>query len=134
MTAIAASVWKTNMKEHAMVFGPKGAAGATIKVIKVVPGTGNYSAGGVTLDLSTAGSLGADGFKRRVYWCVPMNPTAVDASTGFLQVGYVPGTAKTDGPGGFSPADGVYVMSTGATEMTASDQSAHVLYFVACGT
>ena len=133
MTAIAAAVWKTNMKMQAMTMGPAGAAGATIKVIKVVPGTANYSAGGVTLDLSTAGSLGADGFKRRLYWCVPMNPTARDASTGYLQVGYVPGTAKTDAPGGFSAADGKYVMSTGATEMTASDQSAHTLYFVACG-
>ena len=133
MTAIAASVWKVNMKEHKMVFGPAGASGATVKVIKVIPATTNYSAGGVTLDLSTAGPLGSDGFKRRIYWCVPMNPTAIDASTGFLQHGYVPGTAKTDAPGGFSPTDGVYVLSAGATECTASDQSAHPLYFVVCG-
>lgn len=133
MTAIAASVWKTNQKMHAMTFGPAGAAGATIKVIKVVPATTNYSAGGVTLNLGTSGPLGADGFKRRIYWCVPMNPTARDASTGFLQVGYEPGTAKTDAPGGFSPTDGTYVLSSGATECTASDQSAHTLYFVVCG-
>ena len=133
MTAIAASVWKVNMKQHAMVYGPKGASGARTMVVKVVPATSNYSAGGVTLDLSTAGTLGSSGFKRRIYYCVPMNPTARDASTGFLQVGYEPGTAKTDAPGGWNPADGKYVMSTGATEMTASDQSAHTLYFVVCG-
>jgi hypothetical protein len=134
MTAIAAAVWKTSMKMQAMTMGPAGASGATIKVVKVTPATTNYSAGGVTLDLSTAGPLGSAGFKRRIYWAVPMNPTAVDASTGFLQHGYVPGTAKTDAPGGFSPTDGKYVMSTGATEMTASDQSAHALYYVVCGT
>ena len=126
MTAIAASVWKVNMKEHAMVMGPAGSPGATIKVIKVVPATANYSAGGVTLDLSSF-------FKQRIYWCVPMNPTARDATTGFLQVGYEPGTAKTDRAGGFAPADGKYVLSSGATECTASDQSAHTLYFVVCG-
>lgn len=133
MTAIAAEAYYTDMKMKAMTMGPAGAAGATIKVIKVVPATTNYAAGGVTLNLGTSGPLGADGFKRRVYWCVPMNPTARDATTGYLQHGYVPGTAKTDAPGGFSPADGKYVMSTGATEMTASDQSAHTLYYVACG-
>jgi hypothetical protein len=62
-----------------------------------------------------------------------MNPTARDATTGFLQVGYEPGTAKTDKAGGFSPTDGKYVLSGGATECTASDHSAHTLYFVACG-
>src|SRR5512137_307493 len=134
MTAIAAVKWKTDMKMKAMTMGPAGAAGATIKVIKVTPATTNYSAGGVTLNLGTSGPLGSDGFKHRVYWCVPMNPTAVDASTGFLQHGYVPGTAKTDAPGGFSPTDGKYFNDTATTEMTASDQSAHVLYYVACGT
>lgn len=127
MTAIAASVWKTNLKMRAMTFGPAGVNGASIKVVKVVPATDNYSAGGVTLDLSSL-------FPKRLYWCVPMNGGAArDATTGYLQFGYVPGTALTDAAGGFSPADGKYVMSTGATEMTASDQSAHTLYFVACG-
>ena len=134
MTAIAASVWKTNQKMHAMTFGPKGAAGATIKVIKVVPATTNYSAGGVTLDLSTAGPLGTEGFKRRIYWCVPMNATARNATTGYLQVGYVPGTAKTDAPGGFAATDGKYVLSNGATEGGQADYSAYTLYFVVCGT
>ena len=133
MTAIAASVYKVNMKQHAMVFGPQGASGAKTVVVKVVPGTGNYSAGGVTLDLSTAGGLGKDGFKHRVYYCVPMNPTAIDASTGFLQHGYVPGTAKTDAPGGFSPTDGKYVCSAGASEIGSADISDHTLYYVACG-
>jgi len=130
MTAIAATAWKVNMKMRAMMFGPYHEPGATIKVIKVVPATTNYAAGGVTLDLSAH-------FKHRLYWCVPMNPTARDATTGFLQVGYEPGTALANTPGnnagGWNPADGKYVLSSGATECTASDQSAHTLYFVACG-
>ena len=133
MTAIAASVWKVNMKQHAMVFGPKGASGARKVVVKVVPATDNYTAGGVTLDLSTAGTLGADGFKHRIYYCVPMNPTVRNASTGYKQVGYEPGTAKTDAPGGWNPADGKYVLSTGATESTAANNSAYVMYFIVCG-
>lgn len=126
MTAISAVSWKTDMKMHAMTLGPQGNAGASIKVIKVVPATDNYSAGGVTLDLSSF-------FPRRLYWCVPMNPTARDATTGYLQIGYEPGTAKTDSAGGWSAADGKYVMSAGATEASAANESAHTLYFVACG-
>jgi len=130
MTAIAAEIWKVNQKMRAMMFGPYHEPGATVKVIKVTPATDNYTAGGVTLDLSAH-------FPHRLYWCVPMNATCRDASTGFEQIGYVPGTALANTPGncagGFNPADGKYVASQGATERTASDQSAHVMYFVACG-
>jgi hypothetical protein len=126
MTAIAAVVWKTNLKQRAMTFGPHGVKGASIKVIKVTPATDNYSAAGVTLDLSAH-------FPERIYWCVPMNATVRNATTGYMQVGYVPGTAKTDKAGGFASTDGKYQFSAGATEDTASDNSAYVIYFVVCG-
>lgn len=133
MTAIAASVYEVGMKEHAMVFGPQSSQGATIKVIRVVPNNSSYTATGVTLDLSTAGPLGANGFKRRLYWCVPMNPACRNATTGYLNIGYEPGTAKDDSIGGFSPADGKYVCSKGETEASTGDYAAYVMFFVACG-
>ena len=124
MTAIAvtAAYSKHKMRYHLM--GPKDNPGATIKVIKIVPPT-SYTAGGDTLDLSTL-------FKRRIWWVMFMNATVRNATTGYLQVGYVPGTAKTDYRGGYSPTDGKITLSNAATEAS-GNVSAYPVYAVVCG-
>ena len=61
-----------------------------------------------------------------------MNPTVRNATTGYYQVGYAPGTAKTDYRGGYSPTDGKIVFSDGATEAS-GDLSAYKVYAVVCG-
>ena len=134
MTAIAAAVTGTNQTQRALTFGPYAQAGASIKVVKVTPATSNYTAGGVTLDLSTSGPLGAtNGFKRRIYWAVPINGTINNGSNTYAQVGYVPGTVLTDTAGGFKTSDGKFQLSTGSTEATAADKSAYAFYLLVCG-
>lgn len=70
-------------------------------------------------------------FPHRIYWVMFMNPT-VRSGTDYAQVGYAPGTAMTDGKGGYSPADGKIVFSTGATEF-GGDASTYTVYAVVCG-
>lgn len=125
--AISITAPATNMKAVTMMAGSaaKGRTkGANIKVIKITPPT-TYTAGGDALDLSAL-------FPDRIYWLMFMNATVRNATTGYLQVGYAPGTAKTDRFGGYSPTDGKVVYSAGATE-AADDLSAYPTYAVVCG-
>ena len=104
---------------------PTKAAG-TIKVILVTL-TDSYDTLGSTLSLATP-------FPDRVFWAFPMTAIAKDASTGFTQIGLVPGTVKTDGLGGFASMDWKITSSVSATEATnTGDLSDHVCYIVACG-
>ena len=97
--------------------------GASIRVLKITPPT-TYTSTGDALDLSAF-------FPDRIYWMMFMNPS-VRSGTDFAQVGYEPGTAKTDRFGGYSPADGKIVFSGGATE-SAGDMSTYLVYAVVCG-
>jgi len=100
---------------------------ANIKVVKITPPT-TYTSTGDALDLSAL-------FPDRIYWLMFMNPTAGDnpgGASAYEQVGYVPGTAKTDRFGGFSPTDGKVVFSEGATEAS-GDLKEHIVYAVVCG-
>jgi hypothetical protein len=124
MTAIAAAIGATNMKHHAMTFGPHGNAGATIKVLTVTPPT-TYTAGGDALDLSSF-------FRRRIYFAVPINPTVNNGSNTYAQVSYVPGTAKTDLAGGYLPTNGKIQFSAGATE-SSGDMSLYAFKLLVCG-
>lgn len=124
MTAIAATAAAMNKKMTYTMMGPKENKGATIKVIKITPPT-TYTAGGDALDLTTL-------FPKRIYWLMFMNATVRNASTGYLQVGWVPGTAMTDKRGGYSPSDGKLTFSDGATEAS-GDLSAYPVYAVVCG-
>ena len=73
-------------------------------------------------------------FRNRVYWALLMNPTVKDATTNYLQMGLVPGTAKGDTAGGYSPVDWYIRASDAATETTdATDLSGYTPYIVACG-
>ena len=126
MTAIAATAPMTNHKMHYMMMGPKDNPGASIKVIKIIPATA-YTAAGDHLDLSAL-------FPKRIYWLMFMNPTVINAGVNFVQAGYIPGTAKTDYRGGWSPTDGHFVLSAAATEATTNaDYSAYPVYAVVCG-
>ena len=123
--AATPTLTSVDRKVKELVFGPLGIVGAKFKVFTVASGT--YAAGGVVCDLSPF-------FSSRIYGAWIMNPTVRDASTGYVQAAYVPGTAKTDGKGGWSPADGKIQISTGATENTTDDQSAHVIYLCVLGS
>lgn len=114
----------TSQKMVQMCGGVAGAKGATIKVILLTL-PASYDAGGSTIDFSTP-------FPNRVFWVLPMTATAKDATTGFTQIGIVPGTAKTDKIGGFSSTDWKLVSSVGAAEASGS-LADHVTYVVACG-
>ena len=102
---------------------PKKDAGY-IKVILVTLTT-SYDVGGSALDLSTP-------FPNRVYWALPMTAIAKDATTGFTQIGIVPGTLKTDGLGGFASTDWTITSSVSAAEAS-GNLTDHVCYIVACG-
>ena len=102
---------------------PVKAAGTTKVILITLPAS--YDTLGSALDLSTP-------FPDRVFWAFPMTAIAKDATTGFTQIGIVPGTAKTDGLGGFASTDWVVTSSVSATE-AADDLSDHVCYIVACG-
>lgn len=125
MTAIAVTNPMTSHKMRYQMMGPKLNPGASIKVIKITPATA-YTAAGDHLNLSAL-------FPNRIYWLMFMNSN-VRSGTDFAQVGYVPGTAKTDYKGGWSPTDGHIVYSAGATEATTNgDYSTYVTYAVVCG-
>ena len=124
MTAIAVTNPAVNHKMHYMMMGPKENKGASIKVIKITPPT-SYTSTGDALDLTAL-------FPKRIYWLMFMNATVRNATTGYLQVGWVPGTAMTDKKGGYSPTDGKVVFSAGATE-SSGDLSAYPVYAVVCG-
>jgi hypothetical protein len=126
MTAIAATAADTNHTMRYMMMGPKENKGASIKVIKITP-PDSYTAGGDALNLTTL-------FPKRIYWLMFMNATVRNATTGFVQVGWVPGTAMTDKHGGYSPTDGkvIFSASTGAAEAS-GDLSAYPVYAVVCG-
>lgn len=124
MTAIAVTAPETKHKMHYMMQGPKNNPGANIKVIKIVPPT-SYTSTGDALDLSAL-------FPNRIYWLMFMNPTVINAGSDYVQVGYEPGTAKTDYRGGYSPTDGKVVFTAGATE-SSGDLSAYTVYAVVCG-
>jgi hypothetical protein len=124
MTAIALTNPATNHKIHYTMMGPKNNKGATIKVIKITPPT-SYTAGGDALDLSAL-------FPKRIYWLMFMNATVRNATTGYLQVGWVPGTTMTDKRGGFSPTDGKLTLSNAGTEAS-GNVAAYVVYAVVCG-
>jgi hypothetical protein len=127
MSAITVTeISSTNHKLRTTMMGPKGNVGATIKVIKITPTT-DYTAGGDHLDLSSF-------FTNRIWWLMFMNPTVRNATTGYLQVGYIPGTAKTDGRGGYSPTDGHITFTAGGTESaTHDDPHAYPVYAVVSG-
>lgn len=101
-----------------------GGKGATIKSILVTL-PASYDAGGSTLDLSPQ-------FPNRVFWALPMTASAKNASTGYIQIGLVPGTAKTDAQGGFASTDWKLQCTAGATQ-SSGDLSAYVTHIVACG-
>jgi len=104
---------------------PTKAAG-TVKVILITL-TDSYDAAGSTLSLATP-------FPNRVFWAFPMTAIAMGTANAFTQIGLVPGTAKTDGLGGFASTDWKIISSVSATEATTSgDLSDHVCYIVACG-
>jgi hypothetical protein len=124
MTLIAAAISSVDHKLHYLMMGPKYLKGSTIKTLTITPAT-NAAAGGDTLDLSAH-------FPNRVYWVKAMNPTAKNATTGYVQVGFVPGTAKTDNPGGWASTDWKVQFSEGATSKT-GNIAAYVVYAVACG-
>ena len=90
--ASAASVASRTMVQECG--GSPTKAAGTVKVILVTL-TDSYDTLGSTLSLATP-------FPNRVFWAFPMTAIAKDASTGFTQIGLVPGTVKTDGLGGFS--------------------------------
>ena len=96
----------------------------TIKVILVTL-TASYDVAGSALSLATP-------FPNRVFWAFPMTAIAKDATTGFTQIGLVPGTAKTDGLGGFGSTDWKVISSVSATEAS-GNLADHVCYIVACG-
>lgn len=82
---------------------------------------------GSALDLSAY-------FPDRIFFAAPMSPFAINASTGALYVGLVPGTAKTDGEGGFASNDWKVRAAATATESSnAADLSAYTFTMVACG-
>jgi hypothetical protein len=101
-----------------------GSKAAKFKVIALTP-PASYDAGGSTVDFSGV-------FKERVYFALPMNPTARDATTGFTQISLVPPTAKTDKQGGYPGAGWLLQSSVGAAEASGS-LSDHPVYVVVCG-
>ena len=109
--------------------GVMGAKGASIKVFKItLPASYNQTTThGSTLDLSTY-------FKQRVYWALPISPFSINASTGAVCIGLVPGTAKTDRPGGFLPSNWkVRAFATATESANAANLGAYTAYIVVCG-
>lgn len=104
--------------------GGVGVKGASIKVFLITLPT-SYDAGGSALDLSTY-------FTKRVYWAAPISPFFINATTGAVCVGLVPGTAKTDKPKGFASNDWKVRAFATATE-SSGNLSAYTGYIVACG-
>lgn len=98
--------------------------GSYVKAIQVTLPT-SYDAGGSTLDLSAQ-------FPERVFWAIPMTASAKNATTGYIQIGLVPGTAKSDAIGGFASTDWKVQCTAGATQ-SSGDLSAYVTHIVACG-
>jgi hypothetical protein len=95
----------------------------------------------VPVDVSggTAGNCGEVRwglFKDRIWWMMPMTYTAKNATTGYLQMGFVPGTAKTDiVAGGYATSGWKVQLSAGATETADNaDISAYTFYAVVCGS
>jgi hypothetical protein len=109
--------------------GVLGAEGAKIKVFLItLPASYNQ-----TTTHGSALSL-ASHFKSRVYWAIPVSPFFINDSTGAVCIGLVPGTAKTDRPGGFKVSDWKVRAFATATESTnAADLSLYTGYIMACG-
>lgn len=125
--AVTTTLSKTNLKIKQMVFGMPNVVGAKFKVFEVT--VSSVSAQGDAIDLSAHFS--------RIFLAFVMNSFAKDASTGYVGAAYTPGTAKTDQAGGWSPSDGKIHILKGATGdfiNDTSDQSAHVVYLVVCGS
>lgn len=101
-----------------------GGKGAVWKVLALTLPT-SYDAGGSTLDMSTY-------FPNRVFFAVPITASAKNATTGYIQIGLVPGTSKTDGQGGYASTDWKVQCTAGATQ-SSGDLSAYVTYVLACG-
>ena len=109
--------------------GTVGTKGASVKVFKItLPASYNQTTThGSALDLSSH-------FKQRVYWALPISPFSINASNGAVCIGLVPGTAKTDRPGGFASSDWKVRAFATATESTnAANLGAYTAYIVACG-
>ena len=100
----------------------------TVKVILITL-PASYDSNGSALSLATP-------FPNRVFWAFPMTAIANDAGNPytFTQIGLIPGTAKTDGLGGFASTDWKITSSVSAAEVASTgDLSDHVCYIVACG-
>lgn len=106
------------------VAGGMGVKGASIKVFLITLPE-SYDAGGSALDLS-------DYFPKRVYWAAPISPFFINATTGAVCVGLVPGTALTDRSKGYTSSDWKVRAFATATE-SSGDLSAYTGYIVACG-
>lgn len=92
----------------------------------------------VPVTVSTAGTTGEvywGVFAKRIWWIMPMTYTAKNATTGYLQMGFVPGTAMSDYPNaGYATSGWKMQLSAGATEAgSGADISAYTFYAVACG-
>lgn len=127
--AIAATAPATDKKWRYIVMGGPYPS-ASMKVIKIVPPTDDpgYTTRGDTLDLSAI-------FPHRIYWLMFMNAN-VRWTAAFVQIGYEPGTAKTDKAGGYSPTDGKIVLTTGTSGTEFTDDAAaegYVAYAVVSG-
>ena len=93
----------------------------------------------VPVTTTTAGTTGEVTwglFRNRIWWIMPMTYTAKNATTGYLQMGFVPGAAKTDMPnGGYATSGWKMQLSAGSTEVAGSTNiSAYTFYAVACGS
>jgi len=125
----AATVALETSVNHTMnteLAGARGSKGASIKAFKITL-PGSYDAGGSALSFATW-------FPKRVFWAVPMSPMFINASTGAVCIGLVPGTALTTGPKGYTTSDWKVRAFATATESSGSaDLSAYTGYIVACG-
>ena len=124
MGAVTVGAVTGSMKMSELLVGKGFGKGATIKTIALAP-PASYDAGGSTIDFSAH-------FKNRVFWVIPITNTAKDATTGYTQIGIVPGAVKTDKAGGFANSGWKLQSSVGAAEAS-GDLSDHVVYVVACG-
>lgn len=118
-----------NHQMGAEQYGLVGAPGASIKMFKItLPASYNQTTThGSAMDLSSH-------FKNRVYWALVVSPFFINATNGAVCVGLVPGTAKTDKPGGFSPSNWkVRAFATATESANAANLGAYTGYIVACG-
>ena len=106
------------------VAGGMGYKGASIKVFLITL-PASYDAGGSAMDLSSY-------FPKRVYWAAPISPFFINATTGAVCVGLVPGTALTARAKGYTSSDWKVRAFATATE-SSGDLSAYTGYIVACG-